>query len=104
MANVVVVNPVDVLPGLEEAALDSWNHFAEFFRRQPGYVSAHLFRATETGTRFRLVTIAEWESTEHFAAALNSPAARALLATVRPGITYHPGVYEVVGTSAPSTS
>ncbi|MGH7452447.1 MAG: antibiotic biosynthesis monooxygenase family protein [bacterium] len=49
MANVIVINPFEVPKGKEEQALAMWDKFAEYFRRQPGYVSAKLIGHREFG-------------------------------------------------------
>ena len=72
MANVIVVNPFEVPKGKEEQALAMWDKFAEYFRRQPGYVSSKLHRAINPDARFHLVTVAEWASPDHFMAALKT--------------------------------
>ena len=73
MANIIVINPFEVPKGQEEQALAMWDSFAGYFRRQPGYVSARLYRAINPDERFHLVTVAEWASPEHFMAALKNP-------------------------------
>ena len=60
MANVIVINPFEVPKGQESQALAMWDEFAEYFHRQPGYVSAKLHRAINPYARFHLVTVAEW--------------------------------------------
>lgn len=39
MANITVINPFEVPKVQEEQALAMWDRFAEYFRRQPGYIS-----------------------------------------------------------------
>lgn len=92
----MVINPFEVPEGNEARALAAWDRFAAYFRRQPGYVSARLHRAVDPAARFHLVTVAEWESAEHFVAALGRPEFQALVASADDGVTAHPGLYEVI--------
>lgn len=96
MSIVVVVNPFEVPMGMEDAAVSHWDEFATYFSKQPGYVSARLCRALSPDARFLLVTFAEWESTEHFMAALGGPEVQALAARAPKGLAFYPGVYEVI--------
>ena len=98
MANVVVVNPFEVPKGDENRALEMWDKFAEYFRRQPGYVSAKLHRAVDPNARFHLVTVAEWESADHFAAALRGPELQAIVEAATDHSPNYPGLYEVIRT------
>ena len=59
MANVTVINPFEVPEGKEEEALALWDKFADYFRKQPGYVSTKLHRAINPDARFHLINIAE---------------------------------------------
>jgi len=98
MANVIVINPFEVPKGNEEQALAMWDKFAEYFHRQPGYVSAKLHRAINPDARFHLVTVAEWESPDHFLAALQNPEIQEIVATATDHSPNYPGLYEVIRT------
>ena len=45
MSNVIVINPFEVPEGMEQEALTSWDTFAEYFSKQPGYVSTKLHQS-----------------------------------------------------------
>ena len=62
MANVIVINPFEVPKGKEEQALAMWDKFAEYFRRQPGYVSSKLHRAIIPDVRFLHKALDNWEN------------------------------------------
>ena len=98
MSKVIVINPFEVEKGNEEQALETWDKFSEYFQKQPGYISAKLHRAINPDAKFHLVTIAEWESANHFMEALNNPE----LQKVMQGVTDHspnfPGLYEIIRT------
>ena len=96
MGNVIVINPFEVPKGQEEQALAMWDRFAEYFRRQPGYLSVKLHRAINPDARFHLVTIAEWESPNHFMAALNNQELRKIVETATDHSPNYPGLYEVI--------
>ncbi|HWR76856.1 MAG TPA: antibiotic biosynthesis monooxygenase family protein [Thiobacillus sp.] len=98
MANVIVINPFEVPKGKEGQALAMWDTFAEYFRRQPGYVSSKLHRAINPDARFHLVTVAEWTSPDHFVAALENPELQNMLETATDHSPNYPGLYEVIRT------
>ncbi|MBT8368742.1 MAG: antibiotic biosynthesis monooxygenase [Deltaproteobacteria bacterium] len=97
MSNVIVINPFEVPEGKEDEALAMWDKFADYFRKQPGYVSTKLHRAMNPDARFHLINIAEWESVEHFQAALNSEELKKL-AEGSEEFPHYPGIYEVIRT------
>lgn len=78
MANLIVINPFEVPKGKEEQALATWERFAEYFRKQPGYVSTKPHRAINPDARFYLVSITEWTSADQFTAALQNPKVKAI--------------------------
>ena len=96
MANIIVINPFEVPNGNEEQAIESWDTFAEYFRRQPGYISGKLHRSIDPDSRFHLVTVAEWESPDHFMAALNNPELQKIAESVPDHSPNFPGLYEVI--------
>ncbi len=98
MANVIVINPFEVPKGKEEQALAMWEKFAEYFCRQPGYVSTKLHRAINPDARFHIVSISEWASAEQFAAALSNPKVKAIAEGAMEDLRYYPGLYEVIRT------
>jgi heme-degrading monooxygenase HmoA len=98
MDNIIVINPFEVQKGKEEQAIETWDRFADYFRRQPGYVAAKLHRAVGPDARFHLVTIAEWESPDHFMAALNNPELQKIAEAATDHSPNYPGLYEVIRT------
>lgn len=96
MANVIVINPFEVPKGKEEQALAMWDVFAEYFHKQPGYISAKLHQSINGDARFHLVTVAEWESPEHFSAALSNPELQKITKTATELFPSYPGLYEVI--------
>jgi heme-degrading monooxygenase HmoA len=98
MANVIVINPFEVPKGKEEQALAMWDTFAEYFRKQPGYVSSKLHRAIDPDARFHLVTVSEWSSADHFMAALKNPELHKIVEAATDRSPNYPGLYEVIRT------
>lgn len=98
MGNVIVINPFEVPAGREEQAVSTWEKFAEYFCKQPGYVSTTLHRAINPDARFHLVSISEWASADQFAAALQNPMVRAIAEGAMEDLRYYPGLYEVIRT------
>jgi len=98
MSNIVVINPFEVPEGKETEALAVWDKFAEYFRRQPGYVSTKLHRAINPDARFHLINVAEWESVEYFQSALQSNELQKLGESSAEEFPHYPGLYEVIRT------
>ncbi|GJD62622.1 antibiotic biosynthesis monooxygenase family protein [Methylobacterium frigidaeris] len=98
MSDVVLINPFEVGPGDEAAALAYWERAADHLRRQPGFVDTRLHRAIAPGVRFPMVNVATWRSTEAFLAATSDPAFRALVGPELGRFPHHPGLYEVIRT------
>jgi heme oxygenase (mycobilin-producing) len=98
MSDIVLINPFEVPPGDEAAALVYWERAAEHLRRQPGFVDTRLHRAVAPGARFSLVNVATWRSTAAFLAATGDPAFRALVGPEMGRFPHHPGLYEVIRT------
>jgi heme-degrading monooxygenase HmoA len=95
---VIVINPFEVPKGKEEQALAMGEKFAEYFRRQPGYVSSKLHRAIKPDARFHPVTVAEWTSPDHFMAALKPPELQKIAEAATDHSLNYPGLYEVIRT------
>lgn len=89
---VVSINAFQV-PSSEDAAfLAGWERAHDFLLSQPGYRSSQLHRSTESGTDFRYVNVAVWDSEDAFRAATASPEFR----QISPEYPFHSSVYQVV--------
>jgi len=98
MSALIAINPFEVARGSEAEAVRLWDRVNEFMSRQPGFISARLYRAIDPAARFGLVTVAEWETAESFISALGSDG----LATAAKGLdafAHYPGLYEVIRTA-----
>ncbi|GJD53532.1 hypothetical protein OPKNFCMD_6309 [Methylobacterium crusticola] len=98
MSQVVLINPFEVRPGDEAAALAYWDRAAAHLRGAPGFVSTTLHRALRPDARFPLVNVAAWASAEAFQAAVGSPAFRALTGDEAARFPHHPALYAIVRT------
>jgi heme oxygenase (mycobilin-producing) len=98
MSKVMLINPFEVPPGREDECLAFWRRVADYMRRQPGFISTRLHRAMAPGARFAFVNLAEWESAEHFGAAVGSPEFLALVEPYMEVFPHYPGLYQVVAT------
>jgi heme oxygenase (mycobilin-producing) len=98
MSRVILINPFEVPEGREGEALALWDEAAGYMRRQPGFISTRLHRALSPGARFTFVNVAEWETAEHFQAAIGSDEFRKLSAGSQERFPHHPALYEVIRT------
>lgn len=96
MKRIITINPFEVPKGKEKEALAMWEKFAAYFHKQPGYIGTKLHRALGSEVKFHLVSISEWESAEHFMAALNSPELQKIAKSAPKDILSYPGLYEVL--------
>ena len=69
--SVVLINPFEVPQGQEEAFLKGWQAAAERLKQAPGFISTRLHESLDPQARFRFVNVAEWESPQHFQAAIS---------------------------------
>ena len=97
MPNVIAINPFEVAPGMETEALKVWDRVAEFMNLQPGFISAKLHQSLDPNAKFQLVTVAEWESAEHFMKMLASDALKNAAKGME-AFPHYPGLYRVIRT------
>jgi heme-degrading monooxygenase HmoA len=67
---VILINKFNVAPEDAEQLVKAWSADAEFFKRQPGFISAQLHRGIGGSGVF--LNYAIWESTGQFKQAFNS--------------------------------
>ncbi|PSL05970.1 heme-degrading monooxygenase HmoA [Haloactinopolyspora alba] len=94
---VVLVNMFSVPDEGMEQAMEKWREDAEFMKRQPGYISSQLHRATGSGTL--MANIAVWESTEALLKAFSDPEFQAKHDGWPDGTVIYPHVFEKVAVS-----
>lgn len=98
MENITVINPFEVPQGREDETLSMWEAFAEYFRKQPGYISTELHKAIDPNAKFHFINIAKWESADAFQSALNNPELIEVAKDLPSDIPHYPGLYEVIRT------
>ncbi len=94
--SVILINPFEVPQGKEEEALVLWERAADVMRQSPGFISTRLHRAISPDARFYLINMAQWESPEHFKAAIESEAFKTATAGSMETFPHFPGLYEVI--------
>jgi heme-degrading monooxygenase HmoA len=68
--SVILINKFNVVPEDTDLLVKAWSADAEFFKRQPGFISAQLHRGIGGSCVF--LNYAIWESTEQFKNAFGS--------------------------------
>ena len=74
MPNIVLINPFEVPQGQEDEFLRHWQASAAQMRNAAGFISTHLHQSLNPQTKFRFINVAEWESPQHFQAAIRTEA------------------------------
>jgi heme-degrading monooxygenase HmoA len=74
MPNIVLINPFVVPEGQEEKFLRHWHAAAAHLRGAAGFVSTRLHESLDPQATFRFINVAEWESPQHFQAAIRTEA------------------------------
>ncbi|HEX2234842.1 MAG TPA: antibiotic biosynthesis monooxygenase family protein [Actinomycetota bacterium] len=101
---VVLINPFESDAASHDEFVRSWQKAADHMKNQPGFIRTRLHRALASSARFQFVNVAEWESPQHFMAAVQSPEFQSLSQGSPPSF---PALYEVVTTEEadePSTA
>ncbi|MBB5781535.1 antibiotic biosynthesis monooxygenase family protein [Nonomuraea jabiensis] len=90
---ITLINSFIVAPDKEEEFLRTWRSTIDHYATAPGFLQTRLHRNTGLkDTTFRYVNVALWESIDAYHAALRDfiPAGQRV-----PGVTAHPGLFEV---------
>ncbi|HEX6484860.1 MAG TPA: antibiotic biosynthesis monooxygenase family protein [Ktedonobacteraceae bacterium] len=74
MQTVTLINPFEVPAGEEEQFLKAWREVSEYMRQAPGFLSTRLHKSLDPQAKFRFINVAQWESPEHWQAAMRSEA------------------------------
>src|SRR5271165_4145087 len=91
---IVLVNVFTLDKADEPALLEAWQADAEFMKRQPGYISTQLHRATGESTTY--LNYAVWESTAAFRAAFTHPEFRAKLSAYPSSAVASPHLFQKI--------
>ncbi len=78
MQPVILINSFEVPEGEEEQFLKVWHEVGEHLRQAPGFISTRLHQSLDPQAKFRFVNVAQWESPQHFQAAMSIEAVQLL--------------------------
>lgn len=91
---VTLINVFGVAPEEVDALMTAWTDDAHYYKGQPGFISAQLYRGIAGSTTFQ--NIATWESVGHFRAAFTNPVFREKLARYPGSATISPHLFRKV--------
>jgi heme oxygenase (mycobilin-producing) len=94
MQPVTLINPFEVPAGEEERFLKAWHEIDQHLRRAPGFLSTRLHESLDPQAKFRFINIAQWESPQHFQAAISTEAFRQFFVAMP--FTAYPALYQVI--------
>lgn len=94
MQTVILINAFEVPEGQEEQFLKAWHETAEHLRHAPGFRSTRLHESLDPQAKFRFVNVAEWESPQHFQAAMSTEVFQRIRAAMP--FTAYPALYRAV--------
>ncbi len=94
---VILINKFDVAAADAGRLLKAWEDDANFFKRQPGFISTQLHRGVGGSCVF--LNYAVWESVEHFKAAFGNPEFHASLAKYPDSAVASPHLFRKVKVS-----
>ena len=95
-SSVIVINPIEIPKGKEKEALAIWDRYAEYFKKQPGFIDTKLHRSIGSKAKFHLINVAEWRSGEDFLRALNSEEIKNIGNGFPKDMPHYPSMYEVI--------
>lgn len=95
MSKITIFNPIEVPKGKEGETLQTFNHFANYFSKQTGYLSSTLHKAVEPNAQYALINISTWASKEDFLAALNTKEFEQVRQKAG-SFTSHPTIYKTL--------
>jgi heme-degrading monooxygenase HmoA len=99
MPNIVLINPFEVPAGQEEEFLKHWHAAAAHLRSAAGFVSTRLHESLDPQAKSRFINVAEWESPQHFQAAMRTEAFQEI-ARMMP-FASSPALYRVIVEDSP---
>lgn len=91
---VILMNKFSVSPDEVDEFLKIFAETTEFFKRQPGFISAQLHQGIAGSTTF--INYVIWESASHFKEAFNMPEFRSNMANVLPNTVMSPHLFKKV--------
>ncbi len=94
-AEVSLITVYETPVGQEDAVIESWETARDFLSREPGYLSATLYRSMRPESRFTLIYVSRWESRAAFQAAAQRLGAARIVSEI-PGLTTTRDLYSVI--------
>ena len=94
ISSVILLNKFTVKPEDVDEFLKVFSTTTEFFKQQPGFISAQLHRGIAGSSTFFNHVV--WESAEHFKRAFNRPEFRSRMADVLPNVVMSPHLFKKV--------
>ena len=94
ISSVILLNKFTVKPEDVDEFLKVFSTTTEFFKQQPGFISAQLHRGIAGSSTFFNYVV--WESAEHFKRAFNRPEFRSRMADVLPNVVMSPHLFKKV--------
>jgi heme-degrading monooxygenase HmoA len=94
IGSVILLNKFTVKPQDVDEFLKVFSTTTEFFKQQPGFISAQLHRGIAGSSTFFNYVV--WESVGHFKQAFNRPEFRSRMADVLPYVVMSPHLFKKV--------
>ena len=91
---VILINKFNVNPDEADQLLKAWAADAAYFKKQPGFISAQLYKGIGGSSVF--INYAVWESVEHFKQAFSNPEFQGHLNAYPPSAVASPHLFEKV--------
>lgn len=93
---ITVINPIEVPAGKEAKALEIWDSYAEYFKKQPGYIDTKLHKSLDPKAKFHYINVATWKSADDFIKALNSDEIKKIGEGFPKDMPHYPSMYQVI--------
>ena len=93
---IIVINPIVVPEGKEAIALNIWDHYAEYFKKQPGYISTKLHKSLDPKAKFHYINVASWKTADDFMKALNNEEIKKIGDGFPKDMPHFPSMYQVI--------
>ena len=94
--NIIVINSIVVPEGKEAKALEIWDSYAEYFRKQPGYIDTKLHKSLDPKAKFHFINVATWKSADDFMKALNSDEIKKIGEGFPQDMPHYPSMYQII--------
>jgi len=93
---IIVINPIIVPEGKEIKALEIWDRYAEYFKKQPGYIGTKLHKTIDPEAKFHYINVATWRTSDDFINALNNDEIKKIGNGFPKEMPHFPSMYQVI--------